>query len=94
MYNNYTGASGSSPPLPDIIGQYYGPGSLGPGPLSYGSGNGYGPPGYDLYGPSTSTAAGGYGLYDPQIYGPCQQTSPIRRRRYSIAGLAFGHYVQ
>nr|ABM92805.1 IP11737p [Drosophila melanogaster] len=87
MYNNYTGASGSSPPLPDIIGQYYGPGSLGPGPLSYGSGNGYGPPGYDLYGPSTSTAAGGYGLYDPQIYGPCQQTSPIRRRRYSIAGL-------
>ncbi|KAI8036341.1 hypothetical protein M5D96_010934 [Drosophila gunungcola] len=91
MYNNYTGASGSSPPLPDIIGQYY-----GPGPLSYGSANGYGPlgggvggGGYDLYGPSTSTAAaaaGGYGLYDPQIYGPCQ-TSPIRRRRYSIAGL-------
>lgn len=94
MYNNYSGLAGSSPPLPDIIGQYYGPGPvLGPS-LPYGSagGNGYGPA-YDLYGPSTSATAGGYGgLYDPlstaQLYGAAQcQTSPIRRRRYSIAGL-------
>lgn len=99
MYNNFTGSG--SPPLPDIIGQYYGgvpTGGYG-SPLngSTGLGLGYGnaAAAYELYGPSTST---GY-LYDPsaaaaaaaaaataaQIYG--HQTSPIRRRRYSIAGL-------
>ncbi|XP_037816031.1 la-related protein Larp4B-like [Lucilia sericata] len=71
MYGNY--APAGSPPLPDIIGQYYSPGYGGPGP-------------YDLYGgPSTSA---GY-LYDPAAVaaGYYGQTSPIRRRRYSIAGL-------
>lgn len=71
MYGNYPPTG--SPPLPDIIGQYYSPGYGGPGP-------------YDLYvGPSTSA---GY-LYDPAAVasGYYGQTSPIRRRRYSIAGL-------
>lgn len=81
MYGNYPPTG--SPPLPDIIGQYY-------------TGYGGGVPGtaanlpcYDMYGPSTSS---GY-LYDPTLAqgaaaaGYYGQTSPIRRRRYSIAGL-------
>ncbi|XP_061399506.1 protein roadkill-like [Musca vetustissima] len=84
MYGNYPPAG--SPPLPDIIGQYY-TGGYGSGV----AGAAANLPCYDMYGPSTST---GY-LYDPTLaaaagigaYGGYGQTSPIRRRRYSIAGL-------
>lgn len=74
MYSNYPTAG--SPPLPDIIGQYYSP--------SYGI-TGSLPP-YDFYG--IPAASAGY-LYEPTtgIAGLYGHTSPVRRRRYSIAGL-------
>lgn len=86
MYNNYN--LPGSPPLPDIIGQYYTPSYFGGGicapTLCPASSHEY------LFGPNTSA---GY-LYDPPLYaggviggGGSGQPSPVRRRRYSIAGL-------